>query len=102
MSPALPARGGGSQKKAGDDQHEGDFVRNGHRGNNTRFHVKGKLPEIVLILETDADLKYWDHLREPVDALDEKGVSIQLWRIGPGEKEPTQIPPTGPTDSPQN
>ncbi len=36
---------------------------------------------ILLILETDADLKYWDRLRELVDALDEKGVPIQLWRI---------------------
>jgi len=45
------------------------------------------LPGIILILETDADLKYWRHLQELVDALDEKGVSIQLWRIGPDAVE---------------
>ncbi len=43
---------------------------------------------IVLILETDADLKYWNHLQELVDALDEKGAPIQLWRIGPGAGSP--------------
>ncbi len=42
---------------------------------------------ILLILETDADLKYWRHLRKLVDALDKKGVSIQLWRIGPDAVE---------------
>jgi len=42
---------------------------------------------ILLILETDADLRYWDRLQELIDALDENGVSIQLWRIGPDEIE---------------
>ena len=57
---------------------------------------------ILLILETDADLKYWNHLQELVDALGEKGVSIQLWRIGLNEIEYTQKPPTGAIDGRQN
>ena len=62
----------------------------------------GLLPGILLILETDADLKYWNHLQEMVDALGEKGVSIQLWRIGLNEIEYTQKPPTGAIDGHQN
>jgi len=53
----------------------------------------GLLPGILLIMETDADLKYWHRLRGLVNALDEKGVPIQLWRIEPNEIELAQIPP---------
>jgi len=63
-----PQGGAGSQKKERYDQQEGDFVRDGHKGNYTRFYSKGEL----------------------ADGLDEKRVFIQLWGIGLDEIEPTQ------------
>jgi hypothetical protein len=57
----------------------------------------GRLPGIILILETEDDCKYWLRLREIADALDEKGIFIQLWRIGPDEIEHPQNSTAGPS-----